>query len=158
MSISDEFATDDHEVIFNVETPIHNEIIHAEVQIAKTDITGSAYLPGTLIEVRDSDGKTICRDYTGEDGYLPAFPAVPGTYTFREILAPEGYELCTSEMFFTVNEHGEVTGQTAIADDYTRFSLLKVDSFHKPLCGVEFGLFREDGTLQASAVLMKMGW
>lgn len=152
VSISDEFATDDHEVIFNVETPIHNEIIHAEVQIAKTDITGSAYLPGTLIEVRDSDGKTICRDYTGEDGYLPAFPAVPGTYTFREILAPEGYELCTSEMAFTVNEHGEVTGQTAIADDYTRFSLLKVDSFHKPLYGVEFGLFREDGTLQASAV------
>ena len=127
VSISDEFATDDHEVIFNVETPIHNEIIHAEVQIAKTDITGSAYLPGTLIEVRDSDGKTICRDYTGEDGYLPAFPAVPGTYTFREILAPEGYELCTSEMSFTVNEHGEVTEQTAIADDYTRFSLLKVD-------------------------------
>ena len=42
VSISDEFATDDHEVIFNVETPIHNEIIHAEVQIAKTDITGSA--------------------------------------------------------------------------------------------------------------------
>lgn len=152
ISISDEFATDDHEVIFNVETPIHNEIIHAEVQIAKTDITGSAYLPGTLIEVRDSDGKIICRDYTGEDGYLPAFPAIPGTYTFREILAPEGYELCTSEISFTVNEHGEVTGQTAIADDYTRFSLLKTDSFHKPLCGVEFGLFREDGTLQATAV------
>lgn len=152
VSISDEFATDDHEVIFNVETPIHNEIIHAEVRIAKTDITGSAYLPGALIEVRDSDGKIICRDYTGEDGYLPAFPAVPGTYTFREVLAPEGYELCTSEMSFTVNEHGEVTGQTAIADDYTRFFLLKIDSFHKPLSGIEFGLFREDGTLQASAV------
>ncbi len=150
--ITDEFATDDHEVIFNVETPIHNEIIHAEVRIAKTDITGSAYLPGALIEVRDSDGKIIRRDYTGEDGFLPAFPAIPGTYTFREVLAPEGYELCTSEMTFTVNEHGEVTGQTAIADDYTRFSLLKVDSLHKPLSGVEFGLFREDGTLQASAV------
>lgn len=150
--ITDEFATDDHEVIFNVETPIHNEIIHAEVRIAKTDITGSGYLPGALIEVRDSDGKIICRDYTGEDGYLPAFSAVPGTYTFREILAPEGYELCTSEMTFTVNEHGEVTGQTAIADDFIRFSLLKVDSFHKPLSSVEFGLFREDGTLQASAV------
>ncbi len=152
ITITDEFATDDHEVIFNVETPIHNEIIHAEVRIAKTDITGSAYLPGALIEVQDSDGKIICRDYTGEDGFLPAFPAVPGTYTFREVLAPEGYELCTSEMTFTVNEHGEVTGQTAIADDYARFSLLKVDSFHKPLSGVAFGLFREDGTLQASAV------
>lgn len=152
ISISDEFATDDHEVIFNVETPIHNEIIHAEIRIAKTDIAGSAYLPGALIEVRDSGGKIICRDYTGDDGYLPAFPAVPGTYTFREILAPEGYELCTSELSFTVNEHGEVTGQTTIADDYTRFSLLKTDSFLKPLCGVEFGLFREDGTLQASAV------
>ena len=82
VTITDEFADEQHEVAFQVGLPIHNEIVHADVRIAKTDITGSAALPGALIEVRNRSGEIVCRDYTGEDGYLPAFPAVPGTYTY----------------------------------------------------------------------------
>ena len=152
VSITGEFANEEHEVIYRVETPIHNEIIHADVRISKTDLTGSESLPGALIEVRNAEGEMVCHGYTGEDGTLPAFPAVPGTYTFREVWAPEGYALSEVEMTFTVHENGEVTGQTALADEATRFSIQKVDASRKPLAGVEFGLFREDGTLQASAV------
>ena len=152
VTITDEFADEQHEVVFQVGLPIHNEIVHADVRIAKTDITGSAALPGALIEVKNSEGEIICRDYTGEDGYLPAFPAVPGTYTYREVLAPEGYALDDTEMTFTVNEQGEVVGQTALADDVTRFSIRKVDPQHRPLEGVEYGLFRKDGTLHSTAV------
>lgn len=152
VSITDEFADDQHEVVFQIGLPIHNEIVHADVRIAKTDKTGAATLPGALIEVRNSEGEIVCRDYTGEDGYLPAFPAVPGTYTYREVLAPERYALNDVEMTFTVNEKGEVVGQTALADDDTRFSIRKVDPQNRPLKGVEYGLFREDGTLQATAV------
>ena len=152
VSITDEYADENHVVVYQVEAPIHNEIIHADVRIAKTDKTGSAALPGALIEVRNRSGEIICRDYTGEDGYLPAFPAVPGTYTYREVLAPEGYALDDTEMTFTVNEQGEVVGQTALADDVTRFSIRKVDPQHKPLEGVEYGLFCEDGTLHSTAV------
>lgn len=68
-----------------------NELIHNDVRVSKTDLTGSDYLPHTLIEVKSADGKTVLKDYTGDDGYLPAFPAVPGKYTYREVLAPEGY-------------------------------------------------------------------
>lgn len=157
VSITDEFADEQHEVVFQVGLPIHNEIVHADVRIAKTDITGSAALPGALIEVRNGEGEIICRDYTGEDGYLPAFPAVPGTYTYREVLAPEGYELNDAEMTFTVNEQGEVVGQTALADDFSRFSIQKVDPQHRPLEGVEYGLFREDGTLHTTAVTNSEG-
>ncbi len=152
VTITDEFADEHHEVVFQMGLPIHNEIVHADVRIAKTDITGSAALPGALIEVRNGEGEIVCRDYTGEDGYLPAFPAVPGTYTFREVLAPEGYALDDTEMTFTVNEQGEVVGQTAIADEFSRFSIRKVDPQHRPLEGVEYGLFREDGTLHSTAV------
>lgn len=113
VSITGEFANEEHEVSYRVETPIHNEIVHADVQISKTDLTGSEYLPGALIEVRNAEGEMVCRGYTGEDGTLPAFPAVPGTYTFREVWAPEGYALSEAEMTFTVHENGEVTGQTA---------------------------------------------
>lgn len=152
VSITDEYADENHVVVYPVDTPVHNEIIHADVRIAKTDLTGSAALPGALIEVRNRSGEIICRDYTGEDGYLPAFPAVPGNYTYREVLAPEGYALDEAEMTFTVNEQGEVVGQTALADDVTRFSIRKVNPQHRPLEGVEYGLFREDGTLHSTAV------
>ena len=152
VTITDEFADEHHEVVFQMGLPIHNEIVHADVRIAKTDKTGDATLPGALIEVRNSEGEIICRDYTGEDGYLPAFPAVPGTYTYQEVLAPEGYALDEAEMTFTINEQGEVVGQTTIADEFSRFSIQKVDPQHRPLEGVEYGLFREDGTLHSTAV------
>ena len=157
LRISDEYATENHEIVINLDSPVVNELIHNDVRVSKTDLTGTDYLPHTLIEVKSEDGKTVLKDYTGDDGYLPSFPAVPGKYTYREVLAPEGYELCVTELAFSINEHGEVEGKTAVADDYTRFSLLKVDEYHKPLAGVEFGLFREDGTQQASAVSDEKG-
>ena len=157
LRISDEYATENHEIVISLDGPVVNELIHNDVRVSKTDLTGSDYLPHTLIEVKRADGKTVLKDYTGDDGYLPSFPAVPGKYTYREVLAPEGYELCVTELAFSINEHGEVEGKTAVADDYTRFSLLKVDEYHKPLAGVEFGLFREDGTQQASAVSDEKG-
>ena len=152
LRISDEYATEHHEIVINLDMPVVNELIHNDVRVSKTDLTGSDYLPHTLIEVKSADGKTVLKDYTGDDGYLPSFPAVPGKYTYREVLAPEGYELCVTELAFEVNAEGQIEGKTAVADDYTRFSLLKVDEYHKPLAGVEFGLFREDGTQQATAV------
>lgn len=152
LRISDEYATEHHEIVINLDMPVVNELIHNDVRVSKTDLTGSDYLPHTLIEVKSADGKTVLKDYTGDDGYLPSFPAVPGKYTYREVLAPEGYELCVTELAFEVNAEGQIEGKTAVADDYTRFSLLKVDEYHKPLTGVEFGLFREDDTQQATAV------
>lgn len=157
LRISDEYATENHEIVISLDGPVVNELIHNDVRVSKTDLTGTDYLPHTLIEVKSEDGKTVLKDYTGDDGYLPSFPAVPGKYTYREVLAPGGYELCVTELAFSINEHGEVEGKTAVADDYIRFSLLKVDEYHKPLAGVEFGLFREDGTQQAAAVSDEKG-
>lgn len=157
LQISDDHRTENKEIVINLDAPVVNELIHNDVRVSKTDLTGTDYLPHTLIEVKSADGKTVLKDYTGDDGYLPAFPAVPGKYTYREVLAPEGYELCVTELAFEVNAEGQIEGKATVADDYTRFSLLKVDEYHKPLAGVEFGLFREDGTQQASAVSDEKG-
>ncbi|MBQ9210176.1 MAG: hypothetical protein IJ153_00605 [Clostridia bacterium] len=157
LSISDEYAAENQEIVIDLGAPIVNELIHSDVRVSKTDLTGTDYLPHTLIEVKNAEDKTVLRDYTGDDGYLPPFPAVPGKYTYREVLAPEGYELCVTELEFAVNAEGQIEGKATVADDYTRFSLLKVDAYHKPLSGVEFGLFREDGTKQATAVSDEKG-
>ena len=131
--------------------PVHDELIYTRVTLTKTDITGQKTLPGATIEVKDEQGKVIYRETTDANGQIPQIPVTPGTYTFKEVYAPDGYALNEAEMRFTVDADGNVTGDTTIRDDYTRFSLRKVDESGKPLAGVMFGLKKADGMLMMTA-------
>lgn len=144
VEIDRKYLTDAGVCEYTLETPIVNEIDHGTPRIAKVDISGSEYLPNTLIEVKNEEGEVVCRAYTGEDGFVPEFPVLPGKYTYREVLAPEGYELCVTEFPFTVSADGQIEDKTAVADDYTRFYIMKVDESNKPLAGVRFGLYAEE--------------
>ena len=125
---------------------IHNELIHTKVTLTKTDITGEKTLPGAIIEVYNEAGKIIYRDTTDEMGRIANIPVTPGRYTFREVYAPDGYSLNDVTMSFTVSEDGIVTGDTTIRDDYTCFSIEKLDESENPLAGVEFSLVAVNGT------------
>ena len=131
--------------------PVHDELIYTRVTLTKTDITGQKTLPGATIEVKDEQGNVIYRETTDANGQIPQIPVTPGTYTFKEVYAPDGYALNEAEMRFTVDADGNVTGDTTIRDDYTRFSLRKVDESGKPLSGVMFGLKKADGMLMMTA-------
>ncbi len=151
ISLTPDMTAEDAEIIrIALSDPICNEIMHTPVTITKTDVTGAHTVPGALIEVEDSSGSIIYREYTDENGEIPDIPLIPGDYTFREVLAPEGYALNTAEMAFSVDATGNVTGSTTIRDDYTRVTLKKVDLNGEPLEGVGFGLYRE-GKLLATA-------
>ena len=130
---------------------VHDELIYTRVTLTKTDITGQKTLPGATIEVKDEQGKVIYRETTDANGQIPQIPVTPGTYTFKEVYAPDGYALNEAEMRFTVDVDGNVTGDTTIRDDYTRFSLRKADENGKPLAGVMFGLKKADGMLMMTA-------
>ena len=130
---------------------VHDELIYTRVTLTKTDITGQKTLPGATIEVKDEQGKVIYRETTDANGQIPQIPVTPGTYTFKEVYAPDGYALNEAEMRFTVDADGNVTGDTTIRDDYTRFSLRKADENGKPLAGVMFGLKKADGLLLMTA-------
>ena len=131
--------------------PVHDELIYTRVTLTKTDITGQKTLPGATIEVKGEQGKVIYRETTDANGQIPQIPVTPGTYTLKEVYAPDGYALNEAEMRFTVDADGNVTGDTTIRDDYTRFSLRKVDESGKPLAGVMFGLKKADGMLMMTA-------
>ena len=131
--------------------PVHDELIYTRVTLTKTDITGQKTLPGATIEVKDEQGNVMYRETTDANGQIPQIPVVPGTYTFKEVYAPDGYALNEAEMRFTVDADGNVTGDTMIRDDYTRFSLRKVDESGKLLAGVMFGLKKADGMLMMTA-------
>ena len=135
-----------------VQEPIRNELIYTPVTLTKTDITGQQTIPGAQIEVRDSNGNVIYRAFTDENGEIPNIPVIPGTYFFKEILAPEGYALYETEMQFSVERDRNITGTTTVKDDYTRFTLVKKDAAGKPLAGVEFGLIKGVGAPLFTAV------
>ena len=130
---------------------VHDELLYTRVTLTKMDITGQKTLRGATIEVKDEQGKVIYRETTDANGQIPQIPVTPGTYTFKEVYAPDGYALNEAEMRFTVDADGNVTGDTTIRDDYTRFSLRKVDENGKPLSGVMFGLKKADGMLMMTA-------
>ena len=141
---------DDQKIHVSAEK-VHDELIWYPVTLTKTDITGEHTIPGALIEVTDANGEVIYRAETDRNGEIPNIPLVLGKYTFREILAPSGYALNEAVMTFTVDEHGGITGDTTIRDDFTRVLLQKHDENGHPLAGVEFSLIRSDGKVIMTA-------
>jgi uncharacterized surface anchored protein len=150
-------AADANVIRVSLQDAVHNELIYTRITITKKEITGEKTVPGAMIEVRNSGGEVIYRATTDENGQIPDIPVTPGAYTFREVLAPEGYAINEAVMTFTVDENGNVTGDTVIRDDFTRFSIIKQDGNHQPLAGVELGLMKEDGSLLLKAVTDENG-
>ena len=140
-------ADEDHVIRVTLPEAVHDELIWYPVTLTKLDITGEKPLPGALIEVSNDKGEVIYRAYTDKNGQIPNIPVTPGSYTFREILAPSGYALNDAVMTFTVDQDGGITGDATIRDDYTRVLLLKQDENGLPLAGVEFALTKSNGTV-----------
>ena len=143
VSILPEKAQED--AVIRAGLTVHNELICTPVTITKTDITGSAPVPGALTEVRNSRDEIIYRARTDENGELPDILLMPGQYAFREVLAPDGYALNEAVCIFVVDAQGQVSGDTEIRDDWTRFSLRKTDTGGRALAGVQFALVDADG-------------
>lgn len=143
VSILPEKAQED--AVIRAGLTVHNEMICTPVTITKTDITGAAPVPGALIEVRNSRDEIIYRARMDENGELPDILLMPGQYAFREVLAPDGYALNEAVCIFVVDAQGQVSGDTEIRDDWTRFSLRKTDTGGRVLAGVQFALVDADG-------------
>ena len=143
--------------VIRARVAVRNALIYTPVTLTKTDITGANTVPGALIEVRDESGAVIYRAYTDERGELPDIPVTPGRYTFREVLAPEGYALNEAETSFTVDAEGNVRGNTLLRDDFTRVQLQKQYEDGQPMGGVSFALLDETGTQLMTAISDRNG-
>lgn len=151
--ISPENQADDAPVIrVSLDGTVRNELIYTKVTLTKTDITGAETVPGAEIEVRNDQGEVIYRAVTDENGEIPDIPVTPGRYTFKEVLAPEGYALNETTCSFTVDENGQVSGDTVLRDDFTRFTLKKVGEHKEPLAGVAFSLKDARGAVVATVL------
>ena len=79
---------------------------YTKVQISKTDMVTKKELPGAKLTVFDSNNETVVKWTSGKEPHMIE-KLKPGTYTLREVTAPDGYEVA-EDVKFTVKETGEI--------------------------------------------------
>lgn len=80
------------------------------IYISKQDITTGEELAGAHLELKDSEGTVIYAWVSEKEPFIIKEGLEAGKYFLTEILAPEGYELSTETVEFTVKEDGTVDG------------------------------------------------
>ncbi|EST11970.1 hypothetical protein P343_09185 [Sporolactobacillus laevolacticus DSM 442] len=119
----------------------------------------NAVLTGAEFKIQDSNGKVVTKDITGKD--LPAtwttddkgqftVKGLPeGSYQFIETKAPNGYQLDTTPIPFTVTKTGTKAVEITATDKLSEVVLTKVDKNDKDavLKGAEFKLVDKDGNV-----------
>ena len=84
------------------------EKIQTKVKISKQDITTKQELPGAKLVIKDANGKEVASWVsTNTPKYIKGLEA--GNYTLCETAAPDGYELYTECIKFTVKADGTVS-------------------------------------------------
>lgn len=124
---------------FSGESTITND--PTRVTITKTDLNGEKILSGAEIAIYDQQGSVVASARTGVEGTISATYLKPGKYTFKEVKAPNGYALNTSDGVFVIDENGNIDGQTTITDDVTRLKIHKINHHSEPLADVEFTMY-----------------
>lgn len=97
----------------NRPTPITNDL---KPYISKVSATTGKELPGAEIEIYDANGEVIASGFSDENGKFYFEKPEPGTYTFKEITAPAGYQLNVEIFEFVVHPDGTITGDNTIKD------------------------------------------
>lgn len=83
--------------------------IEVDVKISKTDVTGELEIPGALLEVKDKEGNLI-EAWVSED--KPKYiKLTEGEYSLTETLAPEGYKLSATTIYFKIDSKGNIYGK-----------------------------------------------
>ena len=132
-----------------------------KVKISKQDITTKKELPGASLTIKDANGKEVISWVsTNEPKYIENLAA--GNYTLCETAAPQGYELYTECINFTVKADGSLA--TVIMyntpkkeeEPKTKLSIIKKDVDTKEaLAGATFELKDKNGKLVETWVSTK---
>lgn len=91
-----------------VTTRIYNNIITGSFYLTKTDYTTGLPVPNALIGIYNENDELIYQKRTDSDGMIRIGFINYGRYYYKEIEAPEGYELNTEKYYFEITTNGEI--------------------------------------------------
>jgi len=83
-----------------------NELEKKQVPISKTDVTQSSEIPGATLVVKDSNGKEIESWVSTNESHKIYLTA--GEYSLTETLAPTGYKLSRTTIYFKISLDGKI--------------------------------------------------
>ncbi|MDA2637887.1 VaFE repeat-containing surface-anchored protein [Bacillus cereus] len=100
-----------------IELEAKNAPIYGELEITKVDVAdGNHKLPNAEFEIRNEKGDIVAQGKTNVEG-IAKFSKIPfGTYTYREVVAPEGFMLNEETFSFEIKQNGEIVKHT-VADE-----------------------------------------
>lgn len=88
-----------------------------DVYISKVDATSKEELPGATLVLKDSKGKIVDEWVSEDTPHKVTVKLSAGKYTLTETIAPDGYELNTETIEFTVEEDGTVKEPVIMYND-----------------------------------------
>ena len=106
--------------------------------ISKQDITTNKELPGATLVVKDSKGNTIDTWVSTDESHIIK-NLKAGTYTLTETIAPEGYELSTETIKFTIDKDGNTI-------DETGKTISKIVMYNKKIVELDVKISKQDIT------------
>jgi len=111
---------EDSTAVANVELA-DKEVPHTgAVTLTKTDSASHQVLAGAVYELRGSDGDVLIPNLmTNAEGQLHLDNLAPGKYQLVEVKAPDGYELATEPVSFTIVSGATATVNVAATDTKT---------------------------------------
>lgn len=116
--------------------------------LTKTDLTTEKPVPGATVEVYGKDEKLFYKGVTDKDGKITIREIPAGTYTFKEIISPDGFTLNANTFSFEIDVYGKVTGTTSFTDEPIVLTIKKVDAYTgKPMAGISFTLKDSEGNI-----------
>lgn len=101
-----------NEALNVVEVPVVNKIFKANLNIVKTDETGTKALEGAVFTVEGDNGYKNENVVSGENGSATLTGLEAGTYTVTETKAPKGYILNSEPQIITIAKKDGDTGET----------------------------------------------
>lgn len=86
------------------------------VELKKVDEDTNEPVQGAVIEVYNKNGESVYKGETDVNGMITILKLPIGTYTYKELEAPNGYILSDRTYEFTIEADGTVTGDVLITN------------------------------------------
>ena len=123
----DKLEEKSHDVKASIQLTVKNFTEKYNVDISKTDVTQTKEIPGATLVLKDAAGNKIEEWVSTSTAHR--FSLNSGEYSLTETIAPEGYKLSTTTIYFMLDENGKlfekVNGQYVQVDKINMINELK---------------------------------
>lgn len=141
------------------EVKVKNTKVKGVLQVTKLEKKTNQPIKGVVFEIYNKDGKSVCKLTTNENGIATSPELEKGTYSFKEISAPDGYIMDTEVRNFSITEKNSVVVESITNEKiFGKLQLIKIgNDGEKPLEGAEFEIYDSNKTVVAKLTTDKDG-